>query len=506
MTQAGLLVVVPCGQGKIWDRYPAAGPTPARDVYTGAPSKVNRAFAEYFGARWVILSAKYGFVDPDFVIPEPYNLTFRKRDPGLVTPATLREQVENLQLAAYPDVIVLGGKEYQRVAREALSGTGVTPHFPFAGLPMGAAMAATNEAIRRGDPFYRETPAGRSGRSLGFPSVSSATVEVEVAAMNDKDKFMQALDSACQPSCDDCLTELVSSWGQRQRANAAGRRLVAEGRISRSQGECCRCGRTKVVSARAGAVPTQQKLPRSGGGNDAVVPRGTDLSAEKILARMKKDGVVEPGGTWTDVSALGPKGEKRFYVQVVGENLYAAASCEADDQLPAGAKEITWEQACELVIYLKVKAEFTQKAPVRSPSSVKGRAFVPESARRKEFMDRALPRLSTYAHIVAPAGTTEEPKAKEIWSDKNRFYLADYGEESQLVVVLAGVALELPEGAAVEELSFSEAQKIDHLRHAKELNPNGVKKKNHGLFWMLFAYASLETSKSISKFLKTGGR
>ena len=324
--------------------------------------------------------------------------------------------------------------------------------------------------------------------------------------MNDQDRFMQALDSACQPICDDCLTDLVSSWGQRQRANAAGRSLLAEGRISRGQGECCRCGRTKVVSSWAGAVPAQQKLPRTGGENEATVPSSADLSAEKILARMKKDGVVEPGATWTDVSALGAKGEKRFYVQIVAENLYAAGSCEADDQLPEGAQEITWEQACELVIYLKVKADFAQKASVRAPSSVKGGAFVPESARRKAFMDRALPRLSTYVHILAPTGTTEEPKAKEIWSDQNRFYLADYGKESQLVVVLAGVALQLPDGAAVEELSFSEAQKIDHLRHMKEMNPGGVKKKNHDLFWMLFAYASRETSNSISKFLKSGGR
>ncbi len=160
MNQAGLLVVVPCGQGKIWGRSPQAGATRAKDAYTGAPFKVNRRFAERFATRWVILSAKYGFIEPDFLIPEPYNLTFKKRHPDLVTPASLRDQVEKLQLAAHPDVIVLGGKEYQKAARQALSGTGVNLHFPFAGLPLGMAMAATNEAIRRRDPFYRETSPG----------------------------------------------------------------------------------------------------------------------------------------------------------------------------------------------------------------------------------------------------------------------------------------------------------------------------------------------------------
>jgi hypothetical protein len=57
------LVIIPCGQAKLWDDDPQRGPTPARDAYTGAPFKVNRAYAERHGDRWVILSAKYGFCD-----------------------------------------------------------------------------------------------------------------------------------------------------------------------------------------------------------------------------------------------------------------------------------------------------------------------------------------------------------------------------------------------------------------------------------------------------------
>jgi hypothetical protein len=155
MNQTGLLVVVPCGQGKIWDRYPAAGPTPAKGVYTGAPFKVNRDYAERFASRWVILSAKYGFIEPDFVITGPYNLTFKKRDPGLVSVSTLRGQVTSLSLAAFSDAVVLGGKDYQRAARGAFAGTDVRLHFPFAGLRMGEAMSATNAAIAKGDPYFR---------------------------------------------------------------------------------------------------------------------------------------------------------------------------------------------------------------------------------------------------------------------------------------------------------------------------------------------------------------
>ena len=60
-----LLVIAPCSQGKVWDKSPDHGPTPARDAYTGSPFKVNRQYAEHFGAEWIILSAKYGFIGPD---------------------------------------------------------------------------------------------------------------------------------------------------------------------------------------------------------------------------------------------------------------------------------------------------------------------------------------------------------------------------------------------------------------------------------------------------------
>src|SRR5262245_39923686 len=70
-TSNGVLVVVPCGQKKVWDRSPSTGPTAARDVYTGPPFGINRTFAESFGQAWMILSAKYGFIDPAFMIPGP---------------------------------------------------------------------------------------------------------------------------------------------------------------------------------------------------------------------------------------------------------------------------------------------------------------------------------------------------------------------------------------------------------------------------------------------------
>ncbi|WP_390622104.1 DUF6884 domain-containing protein [Roseiconus lacunae] len=62
----GILVIVPCGSSKVWSNDPSAGPTIAKDAYIGSPFKVNRKYAEHIGNRWVILSAKYGFIEPVF--------------------------------------------------------------------------------------------------------------------------------------------------------------------------------------------------------------------------------------------------------------------------------------------------------------------------------------------------------------------------------------------------------------------------------------------------------
>ena len=105
-----MLVVVSCGSQKIWDRYPQAGPTRAEEAYTSSVFKVSRSYAETFGASWVILSTKYGFIPPDFVIPANYNQSFY--DPSAISMAELRDQVKRLGLNRFAKVAVLGSYQY----------------------------------------------------------------------------------------------------------------------------------------------------------------------------------------------------------------------------------------------------------------------------------------------------------------------------------------------------------------------------------------------------------
>jgi hypothetical protein len=141
-----LLVIVPCGLLKIWDKYPDAGPTAAAKAYIGPPFVVNRAYAERSGGDWVVLSAKYGFVRPTDIIPGPYNTTFKRKSSNPIGIAALREQIPAMGLDRYTDVIGLGGKEYREAIEAAFHRTLVSLTFPFAGMPIGKAMGATKRA------------------------------------------------------------------------------------------------------------------------------------------------------------------------------------------------------------------------------------------------------------------------------------------------------------------------------------------------------------------------
>ncbi len=142
-----LLVIIPCGKVKVWDKYPRTGPTPAKNAYMGPPFKVNREFAEACerrGGQWVILSAKYGFITPDTPI-EDYDVTFKHKQKNPVSVDVLRTQIPALGLEKHENVIALGGREYLWAAKEAFKGYPCDLRFPAAGLPVGKMMACVKE-------------------------------------------------------------------------------------------------------------------------------------------------------------------------------------------------------------------------------------------------------------------------------------------------------------------------------------------------------------------------
>ncbi|MDP6049416.1 MAG: hypothetical protein QGG23_08300 [Candidatus Bathyarchaeota archaeon] len=143
------LVVVPSGRRKIWEMNPNARPTLAKNVYTGPPFKVNREYAETFSDKWVILSPKYGFIEPDFIISEDYDVRFDVPKTNPIELSTLREQVKD-RFSEYPCIVALGGSTYANLVVETFKSTDRKVLTPSTGIMIARAV---RDAIRENKPF-----------------------------------------------------------------------------------------------------------------------------------------------------------------------------------------------------------------------------------------------------------------------------------------------------------------------------------------------------------------
>jgi len=144
------LCVAPCGDKKIWDRDPDAGPTKARDVYVGNFAKTCIEYAErFYPESYVILSAKYGFLFPDEIVPGPYNITFNKPKTNPITIEELRVQAMEKGLMKYDELVVVAGSAYLNIVREVFSGKKIFAPLKGAG-GMGNMISLMKKAIRDG--------------------------------------------------------------------------------------------------------------------------------------------------------------------------------------------------------------------------------------------------------------------------------------------------------------------------------------------------------------------
>lgn len=179
-----LLVIVPCGKAKVWDTRPERLAVAAQEAYTGAPFTVNIGYAKHFAQEWRVLSAKYGFLAPDQPITR-YNVTFKDtRSPDRIMVAALRRQITQQGLDRFPLVVGLGGSDYRAVIAEAFAPISTQLIFPFAGLPIGMAMAAVKKAIAGGPSHEawlrdhnRQSSAPTSGQRLDRPDKVPMSLE-----------------------------------------------------------------------------------------------------------------------------------------------------------------------------------------------------------------------------------------------------------------------------------------------------------------------------------------
>jgi cytoplasmic iron level regulating protein YaaA (DUF328/UPF0246 family) len=147
------LCIVPCGHQKIWHKNPNAGPTAAKDVYTGVFARKCQEYAlKFYPDSYCILSAKHGFLLPDDIIPEDYNVTFKNPKTHPIGLPQLIEIARAKHLYDYDEIVVIAGREYSKMIRSVFKDKSIRdPLCDCAG--MGVMMGKINGAIIRNRPF-----------------------------------------------------------------------------------------------------------------------------------------------------------------------------------------------------------------------------------------------------------------------------------------------------------------------------------------------------------------
>ena len=147
------ICIIPCGSKKIWDKFPHAGPTPARDVYIVAFAGKCQEYAQtFYPDSYYILSAKYGFLSPDELIPQPYNVTFKDISTNPISVSQLAAIAREKGFADVDQIVVLAGKDYVRILRAVFPKTKIIE--PLNGCRgIGEMMSRVNKALHHNKPI-----------------------------------------------------------------------------------------------------------------------------------------------------------------------------------------------------------------------------------------------------------------------------------------------------------------------------------------------------------------
>lgn len=145
------IIIIPCGSKKIFDKDPSIQNVKAEDLYIGSYHLKCKEFAKYI-AEYCILSAKYGFLFPDDIIIDNYNVTFNDKKTDPIKVSQLKEQLYKFD--KYNIIECACGKKYHDIIEKAFGREIFNYLVGFKG--MGYQMKYMTDYIRndKGGNFY----------------------------------------------------------------------------------------------------------------------------------------------------------------------------------------------------------------------------------------------------------------------------------------------------------------------------------------------------------------
>lgn len=144
------LCIIPCGKKKIWDKHSNYGPMEAKDVYISPFGKACQAYATMFFENWVILSAKHGFLRPNDIVLENYDLAFDSKSDEVISIEKLQKQMVDKSLLQFDEIVLLAGKKHKKVVTKLYPEEMIT--YPLEGCKgIGYMLQRLIEAVKEGE-------------------------------------------------------------------------------------------------------------------------------------------------------------------------------------------------------------------------------------------------------------------------------------------------------------------------------------------------------------------
>ncbi|WP_241486443.1 DUF6884 domain-containing protein, partial [Bacillus cereus] len=142
--------IIPCGKKKIWDKHSDYGPMEAKDVYISPFGKACQAYATMFFENWVILSAKHGFLRPNDIVLENYDLAFDSKSDEVINIEQLQKQMVDKSLLQFDEIVLLAGKKHKKVVTKLYPEEMIT--YPLEGCKgIGYMLQRLKEAVKEGE-------------------------------------------------------------------------------------------------------------------------------------------------------------------------------------------------------------------------------------------------------------------------------------------------------------------------------------------------------------------
>ena len=130
--------IIPCSKEKIWDLFPELGGVRADRAYRSAFHLYAQQYVKKHCHSYLILSAKYGLMEPRFMIPKSYDVTFSREGDPYISMQKLRMQVDK-----YVNVmqwIVLCPSAYAKRISQAFVHVHTQIEYPLRGIKSFGAM------------------------------------------------------------------------------------------------------------------------------------------------------------------------------------------------------------------------------------------------------------------------------------------------------------------------------------------------------------------------------